>query len=150
MTRSEIKQWILRESPTIEQQIIRWLDEIDQNGTSSVEFNRGVELADHGLVVLLRPYTNRYSGLCFSICTVRLPPEIQHKGWFKSFLKLCCELNPWNDVIIEDVENPYLLAFCKRNRFEIIDPFYKTTYIVNIQAIMALEVRPLGRYNDYL
>jgi hypothetical protein len=153
MTRSEIQQWLQVESPTIEQQLKRWLDEIVKHRTNSDEFIHGVDLYDTELLALLRPYTNKYydnDGLCLSICSVRLPPEIQHKGWFKSFLKLCCELNPWKDVIIEDVENPHLLAFCKRHDFDVIDPFYKTTYIVNQGAIMELEVSPLGRYDDYL
>lgn len=151
MTQIEILHWIRAESPSIERQIRRWLDEIVINGEVSAEFTRGVELVDQERLAFLKPYTNMYDkGLCLTICTVRLPPEIQHKGWFKSFLKLCCELNPWEDVIIEDVENPHLLAFCRRNGFNVIDPSYKTTYIVNKQAVMSLETRPLGRYDDYL
>ena len=79
----------------------------------------------------------------------RYPPE-KNKGWFKSFLKLCCKSNPWNDVVIEDVKNPYLLAFCQKHKFEVLDDFYPDTYIVNSEEIMALEIPPLKRYEDYL
>lgn len=59
-------------------------------------------------------------------------------------------MNPWRDVILEDVENEHLKSFCERNNFHVLDPFYKTTYVVNKQAVMNLVTSPLGRYTDYL
>ncbi|WP_414455042.1 hypothetical protein [Enterobacter quasiroggenkampii] len=150
MTDKEILDWIHKSSPSIEQQLRRWLDEILKNGHNSSEYFHGVELHDGGRLALLRPYTNKYNGFCLSICTVRLPAEIQRKGWFKSFLKLCCEMNPWRDVILEDVGNEHLKSFCERNKFHVLDPFYKTTYVVNKQVVMNLVTSPLGRYTDYL
>lgn len=150
MTEKEIMTWIHNDSPTIEQQLRRWLDEIIENGHNSSEYTHGVVLHDSDLAVRLRPYTNKYHGFCLSICAVRLPTEIQRKGWFKSFLKLCCEINPWHDVILEDVENEHLLSFCKRNHFQVLDPFYDTTYVVNKETVMNLATMPLGRYTDYL
>ncbi|HHW8853364.1 TPA: hypothetical protein ACU3EY_001083 [Salmonella enterica] len=150
MTDKEILEWIHNTSPTIEEQLRRWLDEIMENGHQSSEYAHGIELYDGIQLALLRPYTNKYNGFCLSICTVRLPAEIQGKGWFKSFLKLCCEINPWRDVILEDVGNEHLLSFCKRNNFQVLDPFYKTTYVIDKQAVMNLVTKPLGRYTDYL
>jgi hypothetical protein len=92
----------------------------------------------------LRQSTNRYQGDCLAIHVVQLPEEIQNKGWFKSFLKLCCEANPWGDVVIEDVKNPYLLGFCKKINFTKLDEFYSDTFIVNTDAIMSLSIPPLG------
>lgn len=151
MTDKEILDWIHHSSPTIEQQLRRWLEEILENGRNSSEFSRGVVLYDRYQLALLRPYTNNYhKDFCLSICSVQLPDEIQGNGWFKSFLKLCCEINPWQDVILEDVGNKHLLSFCKRNNFQVLDSDYKTTYVVNKQAVMNLMTKPLSGYNDYL
>ncbi|MFW0560629.1 hypothetical protein ACN1BR_23760, partial [Enterobacter hormaechei] len=114
------------------------------------EHQAGVQIQEKGIVVGLRQSTNRYHGDCLTIHVVRLPEEIQNKGWFKSFLKLCCESNPWCDVVIEDVKNPYLLSFCKKLNFTVLDEFYPNTYIVNTDAIMSLPIPPLGRYETYL
>lgn len=110
----------------------------------------GVQIEENGIIVGLRQRTNLYNGDCLTIHVVQLPEKIQNKGWFKSFLKLCCKSNPWNDVVIEDVKNPYLLAFCQKHKFKVLDDFYPDTYIVNSEEIMALEIPPLKRYEDYL
>ena len=114
------------------------------------EHRDGVQIQENGIIVGLRQRTNLYSGDCLTIHVVQLPEEIQNKGWFKSFLKLCCESNPWNDVVIEDVKNPHLLAFCQKHNFKVLAEFYPDTYIVNSEEIMALDIPPLKRYEDYL
>ncbi|PXK47643.1 hypothetical protein DMR96_24785 [Klebsiella pneumoniae] len=111
---------------------------------------RGLEIIDNEIVVLLRPYTNRYLGNCLTICTVNLPPGLQRKGWFKSFLNLCCRVNPWNDVVIEDVGNEHLFDFCARNNFSILHTCYKTTFIVNQDIVREMNILPLEDYSYYL
>ena len=150
MKRQDIIKWIHSESPNVESQIQRWLTEILQKGDKSDEFMRGLEIIDNEIVVLLRPYTNRYPGNCLTICTVNLPPELQRKGWFKSFLNLCCRVNPWNDVVIEDVGNEHLFNFCARNNFSILHPCYKTTFIVNQDIVREMNILPLEDYSYYL
>ncbi|RYA84869.1 hypothetical protein DD602_30145, partial [Enterobacter cloacae complex sp. 743-2DZ2F-22B] len=66
------------------------------------------------------------------------------------FLKLCLEYNPWWDVFIENVKKPYLISFCKKLNFTVLDEFYPNTYIVNTDAIMSLPIPLLGRYETYL
>ncbi|MEO3295209.1 hypothetical protein ABHD31_19010, partial [Enterobacter cloacae] len=66
MTNKELLDWIHNTSPTIEQQLRRWLDEILQNGHNSPEYRHGVELYDKNQLALLRPYTNKYNGFCLS------------------------------------------------------------------------------------
>ncbi|HEB4987934.1 MULTISPECIES: hypothetical protein [Klebsiella] len=150
MKRQDILKWIHSESPNVESQIKRWLAEILQKGDKSDEFMRGLEVIDNEIVVLLRPYTNRYPGNCLSICTVTLPSELQRKGWFKSFLNLCCSVNPWKDVVIEDVGNAHLFDFCVRNNFSILHPCYKTTFIVNQVAVREMNILPLEDSSYYL
>lgn len=150
MKRQDITKWIHSESPSVESQIRRWLAEILQNGDKSDEFRHGLEIYEHEIVVLLRPYTNKYFGKCLSICTVKLPSELQNKGWFKSFLNLCCRVNPWSDVVIEDVGNAHLFDFCVRNNFSIIHPFYKTTFIVNQAVVRGMNIPPLEDFSYYL
>ena len=113
------------------------------------EHQAGVQIQEKGIVVGLRQSTNRYHGDCLTIHVVRLPEEIQNKGWFKSFLKLCCESNPVR-CCNRRRENPYLLSFCKKLNFTVLDEFYPNTYIVNTDAIMSLPIPPLGRYETYL
>ena len=114
------------------------------------EHRNGVQIEENGIIVGLRQRTNLYNGDCLTVHVVQLPEKIQNKGWFKSFLKLCCESNPWIDVVIEDVKNPYLLAFCQKHKFKVLADFYPDTYIVNSEEIMALEILPLKQYEDYL
>ncbi|VAC93996.1 Uncharacterised protein [Enterobacter cloacae] len=54
MTNKELLDWIHNTSPTIEQQLRRWLDEILQNGHNSPEYRHGVELYDKNQLALLR------------------------------------------------------------------------------------------------
>ncbi|EIO3165333.1 hypothetical protein LQI22_005310 [Salmonella enterica] len=145
MDRIKYLKWIAEESPSTAQQLVAWLNRARHYTPDMKEHQAGVQIQEKGIVVGLRQSTNRYHGDCLTIHVVRLPEEIQNKGWFKSFLKLCCESNPWCDVVIEDVKNPYLLSFCKKLNFTVLDEFYPNTYIVNTDAIMSLPIPPLGK-----
>lgn len=150
MDRIKYLKWIAEESPTTAQQLVAWLNRARHYTPDMKEHQAGVQIQEKGIVVGLRQSTNCYEGDCLTIHVVQLPEEIQNKGWFKSFLKLCCESNPWRDVVIEDVKNPYLLSFCKKLNFTVLDEFYPDTYIVNTDAIMSLSIPALGRYETYL
>ena len=150
MDRIEYLKWLIAESPSTTQQLMAWLQIAKRYTPEMKEHRDGVQIEENGIIVGLRQRTNLYNGDCLTIHIVQLPEKIQNKGWFKSFLKLCCESNPWNDVVIEDVKNPYLLAFCQKHKFKVLDAFYPDTYIVNSKEIMALEIPPLKRYEDYL
>jgi hypothetical protein len=114
------------------------------------EHRDGVQIQENEIIVGLRQSTNLYNGDCLIIHIVQLPAEIQHKGWFKSFLKLCCESNPWDDVVIDTVKDPHLLAFCEKHNFRVLDDYHPNTYIVNSENIIALDIPPLMRCDDYL
>ncbi|MCR3686704.1 MULTISPECIES: hypothetical protein [Enterobacteriaceae] len=120
MDRIKYLKWIAEESPSTAQQLVAWLNRARHYTPDMKEHQAGVQIQEKGIVVGLRQSTNRYHGDCLTIHVVRLPEEIQNKGWFKSFLKLCCESNPWCDVVIEDVKNPYLLSFCKKLNFTVL------------------------------
>lgn len=150
MDRIEYLKWLMAESPSTTQQLMAWLQRAKRYTPEMKEHRDGVQIEENGIIVGLRQRTNLYNGDSLTIHVVQFPEKIQNKGWFKSFLKLCCKSNPWNDVVIEDVKNPYLLAFCQKHKFEVLDDFYPDTYIVNSEEIMALEIPPLKRYEDYL
>ncbi|EFD0233985.1 hypothetical protein QJC73_003528 [Salmonella enterica] len=150
MDRIKYLKWIAEESPTTAQQLLAWLNRARNYTPDMKEHQAGVQIQEKGIVVGLRQSTNCYEGDCLTIHVVKLPEEIQNKGWFKSFLKLCCESNPWCDVVIEDVKNPHLFEFCKKLNFTVIDKFYPDTFIVNTDAIMSLPTPPLGSYEAYL
>ena len=136
--------------PSAKQQLLDWLQRAQTYTVGMKEHRNGVQIHEKGIIVGLRHTTNLYNGDCLTIHIVQLPAEIQNKGWFKSFLKLCCESNPWNDVVIETVKNPHLLAFCEKLNFRVLDDFYPDTYIVNSENVIALDIPPLMRYDDYL
>lgn len=150
MDRLSYLKWLVAETPSTEQQLLVWLDRAKHYSIDMKEYREGVQIEEKGIIVGLRQSSNLYDGDCLTIHVVRLPEEIQHKGWFKSFLKLCCASNPWSDVVIEDVKNPHLLAFCKKHDFRVLADFYPDTYIVNYENIMSLEIPTLKRYDDYL
>lgn len=142
----EYKRWLLKERPSLETQLQRWLDEAVTLERSTREYISGIQLEENGIRVVLRQYTNRYPHDCLAICAVDLPQSLQHRGWFKSFLVLCCQLNPWQDVIIEDVKNSHLRRFCKRNGFTVLHDFYPDTFIVNQQIMLSMPVTPLTAF----
>lgn len=141
------KRWLLKERPSLETQLQRWLDEAVTLERSTREYISGIQLEENGIRVVLRQYTNRYLHDCLAICAVDLPQSLKHRGWFKSFLVLCCQLNPWQDVIIEDVKNPHLHGFCQRNGFAVLDDFYPDTFIVNQQIMLRMPVTPLTAFH---
>lgn len=150
MNRIEYLKWLIDESPSATQQLLAWLQRAQTYTVGMEEHRQGVQIQEKEIIVGLRQFTNLYDGDCLTIHIVQLPAEIQNKGWFKSFLKLCCESNPWNDVVIETVKNPHLLTFCEKYDFRVLDDFYPDTYIVNSENIIALDIPQLRRYDDYL
>lgn len=140
------KRWLLKERPSLETQLRCWIDKAVTLEHGTREYVSGVQLEENGIRVLLRQYTNRYPGDCLTICAVDLPERLRNRGWFKSFLVHCCKLNPWQDVIIEDVKNSHLLGFCKRNDFTVLDDFYPDTFIVNQHIVSSMSVTPLSSF----
>jgi hypothetical protein len=132
----------------ISQQLESWLELItESNDSTKVPYSYQME--EREIKILMASQTNDYPGRCIAIRTVCLPEEIQGKGWFKSFITLCCKINPWQDVIVEDVKNPILLSFLQRMQCEIVSQSYNTTYIINKTNIDKLKASPLGKYSDY-
>ncbi|MFE0587816.1 hypothetical protein [Pantoea vagans] len=140
-------RWLMKESPSLETQLQRWINEAVTFDRGTCEYISGVQLEEGEIRVLLRQYTNRYPADCLTICAVDLPESLRNRGWFKSFLVRCCQLNPWHDVIIEEVKNPHLLGFCQRNDFTILDDFYPDTFIINHQKVLSMSVTPLPSFH---
>ena len=149
MDRVSYLKWLAAELPSAEEQLLAWLERAKHYSSEMREYREGVQIQEGGIVVVLRQSSNLYVGDCLTINNIQLPEEMQNKGWFKSFLKLCCISNPWNDVVIEDVKNPHLLVFCKKHDFTVIADFYPDTYIVNSERISALDIPPSKRYDEY-
>lgn len=140
------RSWALEDNISIEKQIEHWLklvaEESKKNGR--VRENDHCQMEKNGAIILMRCYTNDVPGLCLVIGTVNLEASLQNQGWFKAFLKYCCQINPWNDVAIEDVKNEHLLDFCKKHQFISVSERYKDSFIVNKQAILAMETKPFN------
>lgn len=80
---------------------------------------------------------------CLSIAGVYLPEEMRGRGWLKSFLTLCVELNPWPRLVMESVVVDELAAFCERMGFATVDPDFPGTFLVDAAAVRRLNVPPL-------
>lgn len=144
----EWRQWLAIERPPIRAQLIRWLILVQATG-QNLRIWQQCELREEEIVVLMRCYTNQVKGPCLTVATVCLPKVIQRKGWFKSFLTECCVINPWSQMVIEDVENRQLQSFLVRINCEVLSGFYSSTYTVNASAVLALNAGPLLPYSNY-
>ncbi|EKN4034342.1 hypothetical protein [Yersinia enterocolitica] len=150
MTESDWLRWQMRERPSIAEQLNLWLRFAQDKKTYPNDEMCPWQLSENGIEVLVRYRTNGMDEPCLVLSTIRLPKEIQRKGWLKSFLTYCINVNPWEEIIIEDVENKDLFNFFKKLDFTIFDDFHSTTFMVNKQAVIDLVTPPLGQYSDYL
>lgn len=123
MVRIEYLKWLRDKSPLATQQLLAKLHRAQSYTVGMKEHRDGVQIQEKEIIVGTRQSTNLYNGDCLIIHIVQLPTDMQNKGWFKSFLKLYCESNQLNDVVIETVKNPHLLAFCEKHNFSILDYF---------------------------
>jgi len=132
-----------KEKSSIESQMKQWLiatqDEYNKN--RYVRIYDRCEMKSEGLSLLMRCQTNDVDGLCLVIATVRLNEMLQSKGWFKSFLKFCVAINPWEKIAIEDVDNLRLREYCIRMGFEPVSEFFANSYIIDIDAVNRLEAK---------
>jgi len=151
---SEWLRWKIENNPSIQEQIEKWIyliGDSEPNEVSDFLKRRGV--SDSGIDVLLRYQTESLAEgerNCFIIATVRLPIAIQGKGWFKSFLTYCCEVNPWESVMLEDVGNKKLQAFCRKMGFKVPNSFFNTTYLVNEERVSELGSAALKQFGEYV
>ncbi|OED71332.1 hypothetical protein A143_17155 [Vibrio splendidus ZS-139] len=106
-----------------------------------VRKNDRCNMSISGISLLMRCQTNDIDELCLVIATVRLDKSLQSQGWFKSFLNYCIDINPWEIVAIEDVDNLRLREFCKDSGFAPISKFFSTSFIVNQQSMKSLTVK---------
>ncbi|ENB4343301.1 hypothetical protein ABHP84_003951 [Vibrio parahaemolyticus] len=115
------------------------IEEYELHG--EVRKNDRCNIGSSGISLLMRCQTNDIDELCLVIATVRLDEPLQGKGWFKSFLKYCIDINPWKIVAIEDVDNLRLRTFCKNSGFTPISKFFSTSFIVNQPFMKNLTVK---------
>lgn len=134
----------------IADQLKCWFSLISTETLDNTSEWRNWQLEKDGIRVLVRKKQEFIDGTCkecLVIAAVKIPAALQNKGWFKSFLSLCCAINPWGAIVIEDVENEHLRRFCVRLDFRVFDPFFKTTYLVNEARFQELSIPTLGCTN---
>lgn len=128
---------------SIKAQMEKWIaaviEEHDLYG--EVRKNDRCNMSSNGISLLMRCQTNHIDDLCLVIATVRLDESLQSQGWFKSFLNYCIDINPWQIVAIEDVDNLRLREFCKNSGFTPISNFFSTSFIVNQQFVKSLTLK---------
>jgi hypothetical protein len=148
LTQHEWRDQVLLKNVTIADQLACWLALACTETLDHTSEWRNCELEEAGIRVLVRKKLERINETnmeCLVIAAVEVPVPMQQNGWFKSFLSLCCEINPWDAVVIEDVENEHLQAFCERLGFIVFNPFFKTTYLVDKWRVAELRIPVLGR-----
>lgn len=140
-------KWVLSEKPSIKKQIKRWLKSVkkEYGEASVVRCNDRCQMEVDGIKLLMRCYTNDVDGLCLVIASVYLDRSLQNQGWFKSFLQHCIHINPWDKLVIEDVENSHLLAFCIESGFYRVSERYSTSFVVAADMVGEFEV---GAFNS--
>lgn len=151
-TERDWRLWLATDRPTIHCQLLTWLAIAKSPAPNLAEWH-SCEMHEDEIAVLVRDRTNGVTGRCLTVATVRLPEHMQSRGWFKSFLTDCCEQNPWPSLVIEDVENARLRGFLERLNCEVLNDFYRTTYVVNRAAVLELNAGPLlpsRHYGEYL
>ena len=149
VTQLDWLKWLADERPTIQTQFEKWLI-LAQSATVNTTIWDRCQLSESGITVLLRDRTNCINESCLTIASVQLPDHMQRKGWFKSFLTLCCIKNPWTQIVIEDVNNQHLRGFLERINCVTLNKHFKTTYIVNKNALFAMKATPLRSAASYL
>lgn len=128
---------------TIKEQMERWISSVleEYKLNQDVRNNDRCEMNAKGISLLMRCQTNHIDELCLVIATVRLDPSLQSQGWFKSFLSYCIDVNPWEKLVIEDVDNLRLREFCKNSGFKPVSHFFHTSFIVNHNIIKKINVK---------
>ncbi len=149
--RTEIDWRIWQETahPTIHNQLHVWLNLAKLSGPTLPTW-RTCEMRERDIGVLVRDRTNGIPERCLAIATVQLPQQIQHNGWFKSFLTECVKANPWASLVIEDVENQHLRGFLQKLNCAVLSEFHTSSYVVNSATVLKLEAGPLLPYECYL
>lgn len=137
-------RWLNDDKPTIIEQLNKWLVFAKEDPLR--QWDR-CNIQSCGIKILMRSQTNCISEKCLVIATVCLSEEMQRKGWFKSFLAHCCNINPWGLVVIEDVDNVNLRCFLEKLDCKVLNASYATTYIVNQAAVLALKIKPLAEFS---
>jgi hypothetical protein len=94
-----------------------------------------------GISLLMRCQTNDIDELCLVVGTIRLHESLQSQGFFKSFLNYCIDINPWEILAIEDVNNLRLRDFCRKSGFKPVSNFFPTSFIIDTNFIKSLCVK---------
>jgi len=94
-----------------------------------------------GISLLIRCQTEGVEEQCLVIGSVSLSDSMQSQGWFKSFLNYCIDINPWEKLVIEDVNNLRLREFCRNSGFKPVSNFFSTSFIVDQNFIKNLNVK---------
>ena len=120
----------------------KWIRAVldEYKSTQMVRKHNRCNMSSNGISLLMRCQTEGVDELCLVIATIRLDNSLQSKGWSKSFLNYCININPWDKLVIEDVDNLRFRDFCKNSSFTPVSNFFSTSFIVNQAFIKNLKV----------
>lgn len=142
------RQEVLNKHASIAEQLRCWVALAITKDFDLTSEWRNFQMEEEGIRVKVRQAREKIHGAeqeCLVIAFVELPINMRRKGWFKAFLSLCCEINPWHAVIIEDVNNRHLQGFCEALEFNVFNPFFATTYLVNQEQVRQLKAAEFPR-----
>lgn len=132
--------------PTIAGQLRYWLLAIERDD----DVPTSIELTEPSITVFVSRASERgYLGCgpttdCLMIAGVYLSEELRGRGWFKSFLMLCVDVNPWPRLLVQTVINQRLEAFCHRLGFEVVDLDVEgPSFLIDAATVRNLGARSL-------
>lgn len=136
----------LNDKSSIQSQMTKWLKlvQAEYSENNTVRNNDRCEMRADGITLLMRCQTNDVEGLCLVIATVYLDERLQSQGWFKSFLKYCVAINPWEKFAIEDVDNLRLRKYCIDIGFKPVSNFFATSFIIDQDIVSKIEANPFS------
>lgn len=118
-------------------EINNWFKQLEQE-PNNYKLKTHKMIRTNELTVLLRSNTQGIDEKCLVIATITIEEKWRSKGLFKSFIKYLSEVNPWDRIIIEDIENTQLLAYFKKN-FNPVNKNYETSFIINSNDLEKLS-----------
>jgi hypothetical protein len=141
--------YALHNFSSVERQIIAWI-KLTNNPTWGPGF-RNIWLEKKGLRVYVRKSRRSIGGIpiqCLDIASVELQTRQRGKGRFTSFLQHVANINPWDAIYFESVNNEWLWdSFRRRGYYEIKNPSAPSFLFFTNKSVEAKfdEPKPAGR-----
>ncbi len=105
------------ELPTIEAQLVAWMDLTASLGLKRI---RNMWLMEDGTHIYVR-YSERFLlrsvVRCLDIAHAQMEETLHGKGRFTAFVRFAAAINPWDAIYFEHVGNPWLLSSFRRRGY---------------------------------